>query len=272
MPKATPKIIKQEVENAKGENLSFNMVEVEGGSFMMGLNGQYEDEKPAHEVRIDSFWAAEYLVTQELYEFVVGENPSNFLGKQRPVEQVDWYNAVEFCNALSKLAGLEPYYKIDKIQKDPNNENEEDEKRWLVEINDSSKGYRLPTEAEWEYSARGGHSWQEGYEYAGSNNLKEVGWYNENSHAETLPVGTKQSNQLGLYDMSGNVWEWCYDWYDGEYYKNSEDKNPLGAKKGDDRVVRGGSWFSNNRCRVADRIRYDPDNWSGVRGFRVFQG
>ena len=272
MPKATPKITRQDLENAKGEKLSFNMVEVEGGTFTMGLNGQYENEKPEHKVHLNSFLVAEYQVTQELYEFVIGTNPSRFLGKQQPVESVDWYDAVEFCNAINKLTSLDPYYKIDKTQNDPNNGSKGDKKKWIVETNHGSKGYRLPTEAEWEYAARGGKYWQDGNEYAGSNKLEEVGWYDDNSHEETLIVGMKQANQLGLYDMSGNVYEWFWDWYDEEYYNNSAKKNPLGVERGMYRIVRGGSWYDYNYlCRVAYRSRYYPDNRSNLLGFRIFR-
>ena len=218
------------------------------------------------------FFVAEYPVTQELYEFVIGTNPSGFFGKQRPVEQVDWYDALVFCNTLSKLSGFDSYYKIDKPKKDLNNENDQDGKKWLVEVNHGSKGYRLPTEAEWEYAARGGKYWQDGYEYSGSNKLEEVGWYDDNSHEETLIVGMKQANQLGLYDMSGNVYEWFWDWYDEEYYNNSAKKNPLGVERGMYRIVRGGSWYDYNYlCRVAYRSRYYPDNRSNLLGFRIFR-
>ena len=273
MPKTTPKIVKQELENAKGEKLSFNMVEVEGGIFTMGLNGQYDKEKPAHEVELDSFFAAEYPVIQELYEFVTGNNPSRFLGNQRPVEQVDWYDAVEFCNSISNISGLDPYYIINKEIKGINNLSEIDEKKWSIEIDKKSKGYRLPTESEWEYAARGGIYWKKGYEYVGSNTLKEVGWYNENSHAETLPVGMKQANHLGLYDMSGNVWEWCWDWYDENYYNKSSPPTTLGVEKGVYRVGRGGSWFVNHlNCRVANRSWDYPDLCDSYQSFRIFRG
>ena len=265
----------QPITKPNGESFTFNMIEVEGGTFIMG------EVNTKHEVKLDSFLAAEYPVTQDLYEFVTGKNPSIFLGKHRPVEQVNWYDAVEFCNALSEIAGLEPCYHLDSSDRDN------------VKFLRDKNGFRLPTEAEWEYAARGGKHWEAGFEYAGNNDLKKVGWYDENSHRETLPVGLKAPNQLGLYDMSGNVWEWCWDWYDKNYYKAEERNgsffqklfgrsnsdslegirtNPLGAKKGIARVVRGGSWFLNYLCRVAYRDYYSPDYWNNYFGFRLFRG
>jgi len=271
MQKAAVKPHPQTLTKPNGETFTFNMVEVEGGTFTMGLNGKLDMEKPAHEVKLNSFLAAEYPVTQCLYEFVTGKNPSYFLGRRRPVERVSWYDAVEFCNRLSELAGLEAYYIINKDKKDQNNTNGKDDPKWLVEMNPSALGYRLPTEAEWEYAARGGVRWEDGFEYAGSNDLRKVGWYGENGHKESQPVGLKTPNQLGLYDISGNIYEWCWDWYDGDFYGSSPSKNPLGAEQGHSRVLRCGSWGNFRRsCRVADRSYYFPYLRNNYFGFRVF--
>jgi Uncharacterized conserved protein len=180
---------------------------------------------------------------------------------------------------LSLLLGYKPYYVIDKDTPDESNHKKYDFLKWTVIPQKGSSGFRLPTEAEWEYAARGG-KYSQGYKYAGSDTLKEVGWYgvffvNSKSAYDAdighLPVGLKQSNELGLYDMSGNVWECCWDWYDRDYYKNSPIHHPQGATSGEYRVLRGGSWFDNvNGGRVALRNNSGhPDGRGSSVGFRL---
>ncbi|MBX2843299.1 MAG: formylglycine-generating enzyme family protein [Flammeovirgaceae bacterium] len=248
--------------------LEETMVFVEGGEFLMGSN-KYDSEKPIHKVELSSFEICKYPVTQELYEWVTGENPSHFKGKQRPVEQVDWYDAVEFCNVLSEKLGLEVYYRINKEKKDQNNPNEFEQKKWLVEINGNSKGYRLPSEAEWEFSSKGGTKLNDKFKFSGGNKLNELGWYSNNSHNETKEVGLKKPNKLGLYDMSGNIWEWCWDWYDEDYYYSPQ-TNPLGSVIGSSRIIRGGAWGDGvNSCRVTYRGEYVPMVQFFDQGFRL---
>ena len=208
------------------QDLINNMVYVEGGTFMMGATSEqgsdaYDDEKPAHQVTLSSFSIGRYEVTQEEWEAVMGSNPSNFKGKKLPVEQVSWDDCQTFIRKLNQMTG---------------------------------KQFRLPTEAEWEYAARGGNK-SRGYKYAGGDNLGSVAWYTDNSGNKTHEVGKKQPNELGLYDMSGNVREWCQDWY-GKYGSSSQ-TNPKGLSSGSSRVFRGGSWNDIARnCRVSFR-NYD---------------
>ena len=184
------------------QNLIKNMVYVEGGTFMMGATSEqgsdaYDREKPAHQVTLSSFSIGKYEVTQEEWEAVMGSNPSYFKGKKLPVEKVSWDNCQKFIRKLNKLTG---------------------------------KQFRLPTEAEWEYASRGG-SMSRGYKYAGGNDLGSVAWYDGNSDNKTHEVGKKQPNELGLYDMSGNVWEWCQDWYWDWYGKYGNSFLKIGKKK-----------------------------------------
>ena len=259
------------------QSLLDNMIKIEGGTFMMG-NQNYEwieeeqekgiidrvlgrkgktkkilkydgpENEYPHEVTLDTFSMAKYPVTQAQWQAIMGDNPSNFKGDdQRPVERVSWNDAQEFIQKLNEKTG---------------------------------QNFRLPTEAEWEFAARGGNL-SKGFEYAGGNNIEEVAWYEENSYDKgekhpdygTHPVGQKKPNELGLYDMSGNVFEWCQDWYDANYYKKSIRKNPMcleGEKVS--RVLRGGSWDSFTRyCRVANRYRSLPTYGSDVNGFRLAQ-
>lgn len=220
------------------------MIFVEGGAFMMGGNDEeaFDREKPVHHVQVDSFYMAKFLVTQACWKAVMkGENPSSFQGDDSPVEEVSWEDAHIFLKKLNKLTG---------------------------------RGYRLPSEAEWEYAARGG-KYSEEYVYAGSDKLSEVGWYGANSGNETRPVGQLLPNELGLYDLSGNVNEWCEDWYgSSQYYERCLKKglveNPLGPETGAGRVMRGGGWFDGARfCCVSYRYSHSPDRRIPFIGFRL---
>jgi formylglycine-generating enzyme required for sulfatase activity len=219
--------IVQQAAAAALEALSSNMVRVEGGSFEMGCTSEQrdcgDDEKPVHRVELSTFYMSKYEVTQALWVAVMGDNPSIFYGcAQCPVEQVSYLDVQAFLSKLNALIGGQ---------------------------------YRLPSEAEWEYAARGGNKSRQ-MQYAGSNNLDAVAWYFHNTGSGTHPVGQKQANELGLYDMSGNVWEWCSDGYDETYYASSPGANPLGASSGEYRskVFRGGCWFFDpENCRVTKR-------------------
>ena len=242
---------------------------VEGGSFQMGSTEGYAHEEPVHTVRVGDFYIGKYEVTQAEWEEVMGSNPSYFKGTNRPVEQVSWYDAVEYCNKRSQREGLTPVYRI-------NGES--------VTADWNADGYRLPTEAEWEYAARGGNE-SKGYKYAGSDNVDQVGWYWRNSgdtrldrdwdidkiianNGRTQPVGGKSPNELGLYDMSGNVWEWCWDWK-GSYSSGSQ-TNPKGPGSGRYRVDRGGSWISSaGFLRSAVRHYNSPGDRGNGLGFRL---
>ena len=227
------------VQPFRVNGVSFNMIHVEGGTFTMGATPEqgddaYDWEKPAHQVTLSSYYIGETEVTQALWEAVMGSNPSYFKGSEHPVEEVSWDDCQTFICKLNTLTG---------------------------------KTFRLPTEAEWEYAARSGKKSQ-GYKYSGSNTLDNVAWYDDNSGGETHPVKTKSPNELGLYDMSGNVWEWCQDWSGG--YDSSSQKNPTGPSTGSARVSRGGSWYYFARyCRVSFRGNSAPDNRSGSLGFRL---
>lgn len=231
--------------------ISFKMVEVQGGTFTMGCVGAtgcdcYDEEKPLHQVTVSDFCIAETEVTQALWGAVMGYNHSGFQGDELPVESVTWDECQQF---IAKLNGM------------------------------TGRKFRLPTEAEWEYAARGGNKSKEAHKYSGSNSLSEVGWYDDNSggdseqlgHKQTHPVKKKWPNELGLYDMSGNVCEWCNDWYTS--YDTNPQINPQGAP--DDgsscfRVRRGGNWLYGARfCRVSYRYSGKPVSTSNYVGFRL---
>jgi len=229
-----------------------DMIFVQGGTFQMGSNSGDSDEKPIHTVTVSGFYIGKYEVTQKEWKEVMGNNPSNWKGDDLPVEKVSWYDAVEFCNKKSKAEGLTPCYSGSGKN---------------IKCDFSANGYRLPTEAEWEYAARGGNK-SNGYKYSGSNTIGNVAWYDSNSNKKTHTVGKKQSNELGIYDMSGNVWEWCWDWKGS--YGSSSQKNPRGASSSSYRVRRGGSWFYFAKiCRVAHRYYFYPDSSSINLGFRL---
>jgi len=219
------------------------MMFVQGGTFTMGCTAEqgndcYNDEKPPHQVTLSNFSIGKYPVTQKQWVAVMGSYPSYFGGDNLPVEGVSWHDVQEFIRKLNATTG---------------------------------KKYRLPTEAEWEYAARGGNK-SKGFKYSGSNILDDVAWTWENSGHKTHPVGRKAPNELGIYDMSGNVREWCNDRY-GNNYSNSAKTNPTGATTGSLRVLRGGSWDSwdyyANGCRVSDRGSAAPGDRSDYIGFRL---
>ena len=229
---------REKAGNFEVNGVSFKMIKVEGGTFLMGApesdTDAYEDEKPRHRVTLSDYYIGETAVTQELWKAVMRSNPSFFKGSNRPVESVSWDDCQTFVRKLNQLTG---------------------------------KKFRMPTEAEWEFAARGGNK-SKGYKYSGSNNIDEVAWYDENSDNTTHIVKTKQPNELGLYDMSGNVWEWCQDWYDD--YNRGSQTNPKGASEGSDRVFRGGSWDDFARfCRVSIRNYNPPDDRGNNLGFRL---
>lgn len=234
------------------------MIFVQGGSFEMGdhyFEGD-EDELPVHSVYLDSYYIGKFEVTQAEYEAVVGSNPSYFIGDDLPVDHVNWFSAVTFCNLKSQQEELTPCYNLDD---------------WSCDF--SANGYRLPTEAEWEYAARGGVNWTDDYRYSGCHEISDLpdyAWYSSNSSSQTHPVGTKLPNQIEIHDMSGNVFEWCWDWYSSTYYSSSPSSNPQGPTSGDRRVLIGGGWYySDNNCRVANRGSGSPGNGLGNYGFRL---
>ena len=199
----------------------------------------------------------------------MGNNPSVFKGDDLPVERVSWYDAIVFCNKKSEKEGLKPVYTINQSIIDKNNLNFRDDIRWKVDVNKNANGYRLPTEAEWEYAARGGNQ-TKGFTFSGSNNPDEVAWYGfTKSGRQTHVVGTKNPNELGIYDMSGNVYEWCWDWYSS--YTNTSYNNPIGPEYGEFRILRGGSWLNNvSYCRVSNRCNYYPNDNTNIEfGFRL---
>ncbi len=232
-----------DVETFTVKGVSFKMVHVQGGTFMMGANEgdekAFASEKPAHEVTLSDYWMGETQVTQALWQAVMGENPSRFRGDPNlPVENVSWRNCKDFIRKLNRLTGKE---------------------------------FRLPTEAQWEFAARGGNLGKDNrYLYAGSNDIYDVAWYDGNSKEKTHPVGERAPNELGLYDMSGNVWEWCDDWFDVQYYRKSPAKDPIGPSSGTKRVRRGGSWFNSAMfCRVSYRGSLMPAGTDFILGLRL---
>ena len=219
--------------------INIEMVKVEAGSFNMGatpeMKSPYEVEKPVHRVTLtNNYYVGKYEITQALWQAVMGSNPSHFKGDALPVEQVSWKDCQKFITKLNRLTG---------------------------------KNFRLPTEAEWEYAARGGNK-SRGYRYSGSNTIDDVAWYENDALSQTHPVGTKQPNELEIYDMTGNVMEWCQDWYGS--YSSSPQVNPTGAASGSYRVVRGGGWSDSARdCRTSDRDFISPGGCSSDLGLRL---
>ena len=221
------------------DGVNIEMVKVEAGTFMMGAASEKEkpddDEKPVHQVTLTKdYYIGMYEVTQALWQAVMGSNPSNFKGDNRPVETVSWNDCQNFISKLNRITG---------------------------------RKFRLPTEAEWEYAARGGKK-SRGYRYSGSRKISDVAWYNDNNGVETREVGTKKSNELGIYDMAGNVSEWCQDLYGS--YSSSSQTNPTGATSGSFRVYRGSSWFFiAKQCRSSWRSSKAPDYRGNYLGLRL---
>lgn len=234
---------------------------VEGGTFNMGytFGDEEEDKKPTDNVTLDSFYMSKYEVTQKEYTELMDYNPSKFSGDNLPVEQITWYNAVMCANKLSEKRKLKPYYNISSITKDGN-----------AIINAQvtivgGKGYRLPTESEWEYAAKGGKL-SKNYMYSGSNNVDEVAWYASNSNKKTQMVGEKKANELGIYDMSGNVWEWCWNGPYRSSYKTNTTEDYGSAI----RVSRGGGWGVDESFLPVTFIYYSrSDNYGSLKGFRL---
>ena len=238
------------------------MVLIQGGTFDMGSEEGDEDEIPIQQVSLSDFYLGKYEVTFEEYdrfcEATNRDNPEDggWGRGRRPVINVSWYDALEYCNWLSEQHGFLPAYQIDKKKQDPNNENAVDDLKWTIRLIPQANGYRLPTEAQWEYAAKGGRL-SRGYTYAGSNDIDSVGWYVGNANESTQIVGQKKGNEAQLFDMSGNVYEWCQDWY-GDYSAGPL-KDPKGPESGGRRVFRGGSWdLYAYFCRVAYRNGYPP--------------
>ena len=219
-------------------NLNIAMVAVQGGTFTMGCTSEqvncWDDELPTHRVTLNDFYIGKYEVTQAQWQAVMGTNPSVFAGDNRPVESVCWNEVQDFITKLNSMTG---------------------------------KQYRLPTEAEWEFAARGGIK-SKGYKYSGSNVVGRVAWYHGNSWLKTHNVGSKAPNELGIYDMSGNVYEWCSDWF--SQYDSSTQDNPQESSSGYARVFRGGGWYGDAKyARVSYRFYFYPSHWFSYLGFRL---
>ena len=218
------------------------MVFVEGGTFVMGTDsvafGVGRDETPAHKVTVSDYYIGKYEITQKQWKSIMGDNPSHYQEDENlPVENINFYDAVAFIRHLNDLTGL---------------------------------NFDLPTEAEWEYAAQGG-KYGGGFIYSGSNNPENVAWYQNNSSGKTKMIGKKMPNALGIYDMSGNVWEWCRDYYDSTYYQHVTDTiDPQGAVLSAQRNMRGGSvQLESTYCRVTNREGYDPSAKDSDYGFRI---
>lgn len=246
-------------------NPLLEMVKVEGGTFMMGSKDDNKiaenDEQKQHEVTVNTFEINKLEVS--VWEWkdyckktkkALPQKPVWGWNDNYPVTNVTWFDAVNYCNWLSKQDGFKPAYKVIG----PN-----------VACDFTANGYRLPTEAEWEYAAKGGTKTKNTL-LAGSSITEDIAWFVKNSGRRPHAVGTKLPNELGIHDMSGNVWEWCWDWYNQEYYKIEDGKNPKGPIRGEKKTVRGGSWDSQeNYLRTANRISTSPDKTNEFYGFRL---
>lgn len=249
-----------------------DLVFVKGGTFKNTKSNYYGES-----VTVADFYIGKYEVTQREWVEIMGSNPSQFRGDDLPVEMVSWYDVIEYCNQRSLKEGLAPFYNIDKQTKDPNNKSEYDPLKWTVTIHEGANGYRLPTEAEWEYAAGGGQM-SKSYTYSGSDRAEESAWYwrnagdrylsgdwnwssIESNNSQPRAVGLKKPNELGLYDMSGNVREWCWDWY-------GEDDSA--SSGGAFRVVKGGGWIGDvSSSELSFRGKFEASGFGPDQGFRV---
>lgn len=256
------------------------LIQVPGGSFIMGdtRGGLTYYEQPIHTVVLNPFYLSKYPVTQAEYTAVMGSHPafSYGAGDSYPVYGLRWYSALQYCNLRSINEGLSPVYTISGSTNPadwgavPTDYNTVYNAPWdAVICNWTANGYRLPTEAEWEYASRGAAN-NPDHLYSGSDDLNAVGWYLSNSGNSSHPVGSKSPNALGIYDMSGNLYEWCWDWWGQYYYSSSPSDNPKGPLSGLARAKRGGYWGADvNFCRVARRSSFDPYRTAHYIGFRV---
>lgn len=242
------------------------MVYVEGGTYKMGSTKSdakaEKDEFDAREVTVSSFEMSKYEVTVYEWSTFVKENKNMKMPPQQrwglnddfPITNVTWEDAIWFCNWLSKKNFLDPVYSI---------------KNGQIHCDFDKNGFRLPTEAEWEYAAKGGNK-SRNTAYSGHNNLELISWYGKNSGKSPRTVGTKMPNELGIYDMTGNVWEWCWDWYNEYYYNYGENNDPRGPEKGVNRCIRGGSWDTMDAfLRNANRSNVFQRDSNGYYGVRV---
>ena len=228
-----------------------DMVLIPAGHFMMG--DRTEPDATPHEVAVSSFYMDKYLVLQDQYEKAMADNPSRWKGSKNPVEQVRWSDAVRFCNKRSEAEGLQPCYDL---------------KTWVC--NFQANGYRLPTEAEWEYACRAGAA--TAYFFGeDAARLGDYAWYDKNSGGHPRPAGQKQPNAWGLYDICGNLWEWCNDFYQVDYYPQSPREDPKGPKEGQTKVVRGGAWrFNAGSCRCGYRYNENPGYADVCFGYDIY--
>lgn len=256
--------------SACSKNSSDGLIMIQGGTFE-NTNSNFFDKQ----ITIHDFYIGKYEITQKEWVEIMGNNPSSFLGDKLPVETVSWYDCIEYCNKRSLKEGLEQYYNIDKYMIDPDNRSEYDSIKWIVTINEDANGYRLPTEAEWEYAASGGRKSKD-YKYSGNNEVDKVAWFwrnagnsyltgdwnwasIESNNNSTKTIGEKNANELGLYDMSGNVREWCFDWYENEEQSN-----------GIYRVWKGGGWMGDSTCcEISYRGKFEANGFGADHGFRV---